>query len=288
MRTQSANLAVSLAAPVAAAITSSATAQVTSVDLGRYHLAGTFNLPPAAAEASAITYNWDRQSLFVLGDEGVSLVEVSKTGTLIGMMTLTGFADTEGLAYLGNGQFAIVEERLQTVYRLTFTPGGTVARSSLPAVNLGPTIGNDGMEGLAFDPPTGKFVLAKEKTPMAVSLATVDFATGAGSLASLFNPGSLGVTDLAEVLALSIVPTLQTTPDRDNLLILSQESKKLLEVSRAGTVLSQFALPASAAHAEGVAIDPDRVIYVCDEAPTLLVLTPKPDPGDPKARRPRP
>ena len=58
------------------------------VRVGRYDLPEpTRTTPPAnsllAQEASAVTYNWDTDTLFVLGDGGTSIVEVSKTGQLI-------------------------------------------------------------------------------------------------------------------------------------------------------------------------------------------------------------
>ena len=85
-------------------LSSSAFAGVTSVDLSNYQLTATHSLPPvSAAEASSITYNWDTHTLFVLGDEGDALAEVSTTGQLISEMTLIGFDDTEGLTYIGNG-----------------------------------------------------------------------------------------------------------------------------------------------------------------------------------------
>jgi len=86
------------------------------VDLSKYVRVGRFDLPeptrttpPAnsllAKEASAVTYNWDTDTLFVVGDGGTSVVQVSKTGVLINSMTLalgtspqgTDFYDTEGL-----------------------------------------------------------------------------------------------------------------------------------------------------------------------------------------------
>src|SRR6185295_13701983 len=102
----------------------------TSVDLSRYVRVGRFDLPeptrttsPAnsllAQEASAVTYNWDTDTLFVVGDGGTSVVQVTKTGTLVNSMTLapgpspqgTDFYDTEGLTYVGGGKFVLVEER---------------------------------------------------------------------------------------------------------------------------------------------------------------------------------
>ena len=67
---------------------------LTGVDLSRYVRVGRFNLPdpstvtpPAgsalAREASAVTYNWDTETLFIAGDTSTSIVQVTKTGELI-------------------------------------------------------------------------------------------------------------------------------------------------------------------------------------------------------------
>src|SRR5262249_58102324 len=91
--------------------------------------------PPSsllAQEASGVTYNWDTDTLFVVGDGGTSVVQVSKTGTLIDSMTLapgpspqgTDFYDTEGIAYVGGGKFVLVEERYRQVDLFTYMAGG--------------------------------------------------------------------------------------------------------------------------------------------------------------------
>ena len=148
---------------------------ITSLDLADYELVATFPLPsPAADEASAVTWNSDTCTLFVLGDEGDAIVEVSTTGTELSQMTLTGFDDTEGLTYIGNGQFVVVEERLQDVYLLTYVAGGSVDRALLPTVSLGPTVGNVGIEGISFDPISDVYITVKEKTPQDVSEAVID------------------------------------------------------------------------------------------------------------------
>ena len=86
---------------VLATLTLGGAAAQAQIDLSTYVRTGVFNLPSTttgsnllANEASAVTYNWDRDSLFVVGDGGTALVEVSKTGALIGSMTLTGFTST--------------------------------------------------------------------------------------------------------------------------------------------------------------------------------------------------
>ena len=63
----------------------------TTVDLSTYVLVAQYNLPeptrtaaPAnsllAQEVSAVTYNWDTNTLFVVGDGGTSIVQVTLTG----------------------------------------------------------------------------------------------------------------------------------------------------------------------------------------------------------------
>ncbi len=246
------------------------------VDLGQYTLVGTYLLPSVEAEeASAITYNWDTDTLFVLGDEGDVLVEVSKTGAKLSAMTLTGFADTEGLTYVGNGQFVLTEERLRDAYRLSYTAGGTVDRATLPSKDLGSTIGNTGIEGISYDSRDGSFVTVKEVSSQEVNLNQIDFdSPAAATVSALFSP-NLGVTDLSDVQVLGTVPALATGVDADNLLIFSQESRRLLEASRSGLVLSSFDFGALADDAEGVTMDFDGNIYVVAETgPTMFVLAP--------------
>lgn len=257
-------------------------AQVASLDLGNYRLTNTVRLPAGpAAEASAVTWNWDRNSLFVVGDEGDAIVEVDRNGTLLSTMSLVGFDDTEGLTYIGGGRFVMVEERLQDAYVLTYTAGGAVSRASLASASIGPTVGNVGLEGISYDPSTGQYIVVKEKTPQQVNAATLNFGTGStgtATVTSLFNPASLGLADLSDVQVLSTVMD-PSSPDYGNLLIYSQESSRLLEVSRTGSVLSMYSLAGITDSAEGVTIDGNGVIYIVDEGPNMYVLTPVPLPA---------
>lgn len=263
---------------IALGLTPLAQAQITSLDLGNYQLSGTYALPSVeASEASAVTWNWNTNSLFVLGDEGEAVVEVSRTGSLLSSMSLSGFGDTEGLTYIGGNQFVLVEERLQDAYLFTYTAGGSLARSSLQSASLGPTIGNIGLEGLSFDPVTGRYIVVKEKDPQAVYDASLNFGAGAATVSSLFTP-ALGVSDLSDVQVLSTVPSLLGTSDENNLLIYSQESARLLEVTRDGSILSSFDFSALSGSAEGVTIAADGTIFVVDEGPNLYVLAPSPVP----------
>lgn len=258
----------------AAAATAIATPGIPAMDLSRYQFHATHPLPAvAASEASAVT--WDRRtnSLFVIGDEGEALVQVSLQGELLAEMTLEDFDDTEGLANLGGGMFVIVEERQQSVHLAPFIPGGSVDRADLFSASIGPVIGNIGLEGASLDPLTGSLILVKEKDPQRVIIAGVDFKAGTAAVEDLFTP-DLGLLDLSDVQVLASVPSLAGRPDESHLLILSQESRRLIEATRDGQVRGILNLAAIGSTIEGVTIDDDGVIYLVDETPELHVFVP--------------
>ncbi|OYX10766.1 MAG: hypothetical protein B7Z15_13065 [Rhizobiales bacterium 32-66-8] len=152
----------------------SSTAANAAIDLSTYVLVARYDLPeptrtdaPAnsvlAQEVSGVTYNWDTDTLFVVGDGGTSVVQVSKTGQLIDSMTLaqgdspqgTTFYDPEGIAYIGNGKFVMTEERDRQAVEFTYAAGSVLERSGTRTVDLGTFVQNIGLEGLT----TLKFIV---------------------------------------------------------------------------------------------------------------------------------
>ncbi len=330
---------------VAAALATSSALAVNSVDLSTYQLVGRYALPspPAgttpvnllAQEASGIAWNRDTNTLFVVGDGSRSITQVSLTGTFIDTMNLaldpnkpqgTAFYDTEGITYVGNGKFVVVEERLRVANLITYSAGSTLSYSGAQQVKLGTTIGNIGLEGISYDPKTGGFIAVKEKpassndtVPGGVFQTTIDFNAGTASNGSattvnsinLFNLGkpngvNSAVSDLADVFALSNV-TAAGSSDYDNILLISQESGKILKVNRNGDILGTLNIPfltsapngttsltgpgdplvltlADQQH-EGVTMDDVGNIYVVNENaggdinyPQLWVFAPVPEP----------
>jgi uncharacterized protein YjiK len=312
-----------LSALIALAFSASlATAATGAVDLSQYQLVGRYALPepttttpPAnsllAQEASAVTWNRDTNTLFVVGDGGTSIVQVGLTGALINSMTLgldptkpqgTAYYDPEGLTYVGGGKFIVVEERDRVVSQFTFTAGTTLAYADSQHIKLGTTIGNIGIEGISWDPLTGGIVAVKEKTPSGIFTSTLNFAAGTASNGSastvnsvnLFNPALTGLLDFADVFALSNLSGIGAA-DQGHLLILSQESGKIIEVDRAGVIYSSLTIPllsgtgglniADQQH-EGMTMDDNGVLYTVAENgggdinhPELWVYAPVPETG---------
>lgn len=279
------------------------------VDLSTYVRVGRYDLPvpngsnapvrsQLAEEVSAVTYNKDTDTLFIVGDEGTSIVQISKTGALIDSMSLASnaFDDTEGLTYVGNGQFVMIEERSRSAILFTYEADGTLTRDETQIVKLGTTVGNIGLEGISFDPLTDGYIIVKEKDPTSVFQTDVDFDAGTATNGSpstenatnLFNPAGLGVVDIADVFALSNVDS-----GDDTILILSQESARILEVDRAGNILSVMNLFSGTSDIsaveqghEGITMDDDGFIYVVSENggglgnPQVWVYAPATDPNE--------
>ncbi len=277
---------------------------VTSVDLSKYVRVGRYGLPepirtplPAntpvgnllCQEASGVTYNWDTDTLFIVGDGGKSVTQVSKTGALIDTMTLaagnspqgTEFYDTEGITYIGNGQFVMSEERDRKLVKFTYAAGTTLTRADAQTVQIGTFIGNVGTEGLSYDPYSSGFICVKEISPIGLFQTGVDFTAGTATNGSatttnstnLFDPALLGMSDTADVFALSNLPSLSGKAQEGNLLVLSQENGRVVNVDRSGTVSSTLNIAAVVGDTlsvadmqhEGLTMDRDGVLYIVNE-----------------------
>lgn len=260
-----------------------------SLDLNNYTVVAKYPLPLGtgsnllASEASAITYNPDTDTLFMVGDSGTSITQFSKTGVLTDSMTLpldaskpqgTYFYDTEGLTYVGGGKFVMVEERYRQANLFTYTAGTTLDPATVKTVKLGTTVGNIGIEGVSYDPLTGGLIFAKEKTPLGIFQSTIDFNSGTASNGSattvnsidLFDPALVGVVDFGDLAALSnVLPA--TAPDYSHLVLLSQESGRIVKTDRAGKIYSQINFEL-ASQTEGITFDKQLNMYTNNELGT--------------------
>jgi uncharacterized protein YjiK len=237
------------------------------------------------AEASGVAFNYDKNVLFVIGDEGDVAGEFALDGTKLSAGRFqSSYRDLEGVTYIGNGQYVLADERREAMAKIQAV--STDTSGSLPVttytgtsqaqtylVNGGTNVGNNGLEGVAYDPITGGLFGVKQGgTPtiaQQVYLADVAFGTPTtGKTSHPFDPTPLGLGTLSDIAVLAANPNFAGTDYYGNLLLLSADAstRRLIEVSRTGQLLSSFDLTNLAIQTiEGVALDYSGNIYLVGE-----------------------
>ena len=255
------------------------------------HYTVSYAKPIDTQEASAVAYDWDTRRLMVTNDEedktgrsvwGEYDLAGNKTATIIlnGCLSLgSAQCDPEGLAYVGGGRYAVAEERYQDMALIAEVSASGDTRTytaypDAPTVSVGPNAGNSGLEGIAYDRATGAYFGVKETSPQTVwQITDVDFTGGTGTVSSLFDPAPLGLNRLSDIAVLSN-GALAGTAFGDNLLLLSGRSFQLLEVTKAGALVSSYDLsgfkslvdPADqGGKFEGVTLDDGGNIYLVSD-----------------------
>lgn len=225
-----------------------------------------------AKNLSSIVYDYDQDRLLAVTNGGpTELVVLSKVGEVTGRYPLEGFKDIEGLAYMGSGRVVIVAERTQQLnfFQLPAAPQSIhphdVQSLSLE-INLN---GNKGFEGVAYDAETDRLFVVKERSPRQLYEIS-----GLGS--SLERHMQIKIRDLTSWIDDKVFATdlsdIHFDPKTKHLLIMSDESKLLVEMSTEGELVSfrnlvgwLSELNHSAPQPEGVTLDKDGNLYVVSE-----------------------
>lgn len=231
-------------------------------------------------ETSGLTYNPATGTLFTVTGQNPLLVELSRQGEILRRIELSGFADPEGVEVLDNGRMAIVDERRRQL--TTFTLGEHDLRldaADFPSVDLGfADAGNKGFEGLGWDSRSHSLLLGKERGPL--GLFSLPFPAEGGQ------SGALRALD-SEHLGLRDISSLSVDERTGHTLVLSDESRLLLEVGRDGHPISFLSLTGGLnglehgiEQAEGVTVDEEGNIYIVAEPNLFYVFSKQaPDAG---------
>src|SRR5262249_14597390 len=124
-------------------------------------------------------------------------------------------------------------------------------------------------------------ILVKEQDPENIFTTEVNWAAGTATNGSvttpenqsnLFEPSKAGILDFSDVYALANVPGISAA-EEENLLMISQESRKITNIGRDGTVHSSLTIRGDADNPltvpqqtmEGVTMDEEGTLYVVNE-----------------------
>lgn len=229
-------------------------------------------IPGIKDNASGITFDPDRKTLWVVVNNPTLLLEMDLEFRVLRRIALINFIDTEAVAYVRKGLLALCDERDQALVLARIDDHTRrLDRKTLHqlALNLsGHT--NKGMEGVAVNPETLTIYTVRERDPM--KLIQVSGLIDDQLIINIDTPAQIDVTDLY----LDDLSGLHYDADTHHLLILSDESKMLAEIDFSGNKISYMDLEKgfcrlshSIPQPEGVTIDDAGHLYIVSE-PNLI------------------
>ncbi|WP_072679938.1 SdiA-regulated domain-containing protein [Arcobacter sp. LA11] len=217
---------------------------------------------------SGITYNKNTKTLFAITNSPRKIFELTKNGELLRTINLKGFRDTEGITYLYDNTYAIVDERKGEVFLLSIDKKTKEIDKKETQNILTLKINsykNFGYEGIAFDKAENTFFIVNEKFP--VELIKISNLLKKEEInISLDN----GLTTLNHFM--SDFSGLHFDNNSRHLLFLSDESSSIAEVSLDGVQVS-FAdlekgflgLKKDVPQAEGITMDEEGTLFIVSE-----------------------
>ncbi len=249
-----------------------------------------YQIEGIARNASGLTYSEKTGTLFSAINKPAQIAEIATDGRLRRLIPVDGVDDLEGITHIDGDEFIITDERSQQLYWVTITDETTsIDIAGMPSLGLGIDLnGNLGLEGASWDAVGERLFLAKEKSPMRVFEVDGLAQWRDGSAFNLqireWQPEKRSTLFMRDISSLSLHEST------GHLLVLSDESKLLVEYAADGTPVSMMplwrgwhGLSRSVPQAEGIALDPDGVIYVMSE-PNLLYRFERTDNNAPAMR----
>ncbi|MGH8529656.1 MAG: SdiA-regulated domain-containing protein [Nevskiales bacterium] len=242
------------------------------LEAAEYELVQELVLEGISKDASGVTYNPDRDSLYVVANGETALYEYQRSGEFKRKIEIVGFNDTEDLAYLGRDEFALIEERTGALLKILVSDvTARVDRDSAVLLkHLGSSEHNDGVEGLAYAPDTGNLYLAHERRPRTVSVV---------NLAKPF----ARVTELWTLAWYTISPldysAVAYRPESGLLWLLSDASSSVTEYTVTGQQVGRIKLRDQNGDRlhdpEGMTVDRAGRMYVVAEPNRLYIFAPR-------------
>lgn len=223
-------------------------------------------------EVSGLTYSAASNTLFTVTGKHPQLVELSLDGEVMRRVDLLGFSNPEGVEMLDDGRLAVIDERKRTL--TTFNVDvltRSVQFADLASFDLGfADAGNKGFEGIAWDSQHERVLLGKERGPLGLFSLPFPGEDGAAGVLQPINSEQLFVRDIS---------SLTYDARTGHTLVLSDESRLLLEVSESGDPISFISLASGMSslrrgigQAEGVTMDAEGTTYIISEPNLFFVL----------------
>lgn len=250
-----------------------------SFNLADYRLAYSRSISEIEDNLSGLSYWDERGELLAVLNRPPTVLTLNLDGHITAQYPLDGISDTEGIAYLGNGQIALSNEKHGKIV-LAHLPEqpGTIDLRRAPTFALGPSdADNSGLEGVEYDRKHDLLYVVKEHSPKALyRLAGLCAAKPQCSF------DGVQVEDLSHWLhAVDFVhdfSSVLVAPPLGHVILLSEQNQSLLELDDVGEPrsyrpLNQFANELNIPQAEGITLGPNGSLYLVSEPNLFYVFT---------------
>jgi uncharacterized protein YjiK len=235
------------------------------------------------ANASGLTFNDKRNTLFTVLNKESKIIEFDIEGNIIREVAVIGAEDLEGITHVEGNRYVIADERDNRLVQIELEDDASVIDiTNAPKINLGiNAAGNKNFEGVSWDDVNNRLLVVKERDPKYIMSVTGFFN------ADLSKPLNIQIQkieafDSAIKWAMRDLSSVTFHSDTGHLLLLSDESRLIKEYGEDGKALSALALwkgfhglQAHVPQAEGIAVGPDKSIYIMSEPNLLYVFKPK-------------
>jgi uncharacterized protein YjiK len=203
--------------------------------------------PTSIPEPSGLAYNSKNNTLMTVSDHNSTIYEIDTTGNILNTITISG-TDLEGITLSQNcDTFYVAEEANQLVTK--YLSDGTEISSF--SVNVAENTKHS-LEGITRDNNNYLFVI-NEKNPCML----LEFNDNK----ELFRKELTYTTDISDIFY---------EEKEDCLWIVSDESEKVLKLSKTGTLLAEYSIPF--AKGEGISIINDKIYIINDSTGNLYVF----------------
>ncbi|EDX9485525.1 YjiK family protein [Salmonella enterica] len=210
---------------------------------------------------SGLTYSTEDRMLFAVINNPPELVWLTTEGQLVGRMPLLGIHDPESIAWIGGNQFQIGSEKDGAVYKTQVDiQSGAMQIISMVKLEGYDKAKNKGLEGTAWDVKNERLYAAKERKPIVIKEV------------GMSKNGIVRVLPSTVTASISDVSGLEYYAPTNSLLVLSDESKMILEVSSEWRVRDRLFLTAEWSglredipQPEGIAMDNENNLYIVSE-----------------------